>query len=348
MNFESKDNQKNWDKAVLKENSYFMQSFLWGEFRKKIGIPIFRIKDKKSFIQVEKRRLPFGKCYFYIAGTLLNHKTCDLKPLLSSLIKLAKKEKAIFIKIETLKSSRSSVKKLQLQNLSPSKTSKDKLSSVESNNIQPKNTLILDISPTEEKLLASFHQKHRYNIRLAQKKNIDVRVIESKKEFERFYELIKKTDERKHISSFAKNYYENLFELSREESSLKVVFLGAYLKKEIAAGIILIIWGETATYLVGASDYKYRKYMAPHLLQFEAMKLSKKLGAKTYDFWGIIKESDFASKKDFERHHWAGITRFKNGFDGKEVGFDTAQDYIINPFWYKLYILAKKLRNKSS
>jgi len=325
MKSASEINKSNWDKAVLKKDSHFMQSHSWGAFREKMGIPVSRLKS--NHVQIERRKLPLGKCYLYIVGN--DGKSLIVNRKLSKNIQeLAEKQKAIFIKIEPLHNS-----KFKIQD------------SIPSNNIQPKNTLILDISPNDESLLASFHQKHRYNIRLATKKNIEIKEIESNGEFEKFYKLIKKTNERKHISSFGKNYYKNLFELSGKEGVLKITFLGAYSKRKMIAGLILILWNGSATYLVGASDYEHRKLMAPHLLQWEAIKLAKKLGAKTYDFWGIIKEDDFSSKTDFERHHWAGITRFKMGFGGKVASFASAKDYIVSPFWYKLYQLGKKLKN---
>ena len=329
MDFNFDTNQESWDKTVLKQDSYFMQSFLWGEFRKKTGISIFRIQDKEAFAQIEKRKLPFGMCYFYLVG----HPQIINKKLFQQIKTLAEKENAIFLKIESLHSS---------------KSMKYNIGVKKSINIQPKNTLILDTSLSKEELFKSFHRKHRYNIRLAEKKNIQIKKIETEEGFDNFYKLIKKTDERKHTKSFPKKYYKELFFLSRikqkSSSSLRVVFLGAYLKNTMVAGLILIVWGKIATYLVGASNYEYRQYMAPHLLQWEAIKLSKKMEAGFYDFWGIIREKEFISKTDFERHRWAGITRFKNGFGGKETKLDNTYDYIFNPIWYKLYQLGIKFK----
>jgi len=351
MAIEHIKNQKKWNKIALKQESNFMQSWEWGEFRKKNGITIFRIMNyesgiKNNYVQIEKRKLPFGKCYFYIAGINLKHKTYDLKHLLEDLKKLAKKERAIFLKIEPA---------AEKENEGKLGIIKGREGWVLSKNIQPKNTLVLDITLSEQELLKSFHHKHRYNIRLAEKGGISVKKIETGEEFESFYTLIQKTDERKHTKSFPKKYYKELFVLSRlsqksaftdvgRPSSLAVVFLGAYLKKKMIAGLILIVWEQKATYLVGASDYNYRKYMAPHLLQWEAIKLAKLLGAQKYDFWGIIKKDDFGSEREFEGHSWAGITRFKQGFGGKEVSFLPAYDYVFSPFWYKLYRFAKKIK----
>ncbi len=337
--------QKKWNESVLKQGGNFMQSWEWGEFRIKTGISVFRIMHYESgtrnnYLQIEKRKLPLKKCYFYVAGARLEHKAYNLMLLLKNLKELAKKEKAIFLKWESL--NKSGIKNQELR----------KIRFIKSNNIQPKDTLVLDIALPEQELLKGFHHKHRYNIRLAEKRGINVKKIETEEEFENFYKLIKKTDERKHTKSFSKKYYKELFTLSRnsrfkltEDGSLlglKVVFLGAYLKNILIAGLVLVVWNKDATYLIGASDYKYRKYMAPHLLQWEAIKLAKLLGAQKYDFWGVIKREGFENKKEFEHHRWAGITRFKMGFGGKITTYVSAYDYILSPIWYKMYRIAKK------
>ncbi len=355
MAIEHIKNQKEWNESVLKQGGNFMQSWEWGEFRKKNGIEVFRLKvagrgsrvagQKNQIIyQVEKRKLPLGKCYFYVTGAKLKHKTYNLKHLLEDVKKLAEKEKAIFLKIEPA---------TEKENEGKLGIIKGKEGWVLSKNIQPKNTLVLDITLPEQELLESFHHKHRYNIRLAEKGRIKIKKIKTEEEFENFYNLIKKTDERKHTKSFPKKYYKELFALSRlsqkseltdvgRPSSLAVVFLGSYFKKDIVAGLILIIWNKRATYLVGASDYNYRKYMAPHLLQWKAIKLAKSSGAQKYDFWGIIKKEDFENKKEFEHHFWAGITRFKMGFGGKIISYASAYDYIFSPIWYRIYRVVKK------
>jgi len=321
MAFKEINNQKDWDQLVSKQGSCFMQTWDWGEFRKRMKIPVFRLNSNNSAFQIEKRKLPFGFSYLYLSGSNF------LKKDLGEIKSLAKKEKAVFFKIEPLNSSFK-----PFDGLKPSTP------------IQPKNTLVLDISPKEEGLFSSLHKKHRYNIRLAKKKNIKIKELKEKKEFDAFYALVKKTDQRKKIKSFSENYYKELFNLSQKDKNLKIVFLGSFLKKKLVACLILVVWKDRATYLVGASDYAFRKYMAPHLLQWHAIKLAKKLGAKKYDFWGVIRRSDFSSEKEFEHHPWAGITRFKEGFGGKEISFVGAYNYVFLPFWYFIYSLIKRLK----
>ena len=336
--------QKIWNELVTKQGSNFMQSWEWGEFRQKNGIAIFRLRinfqeSKKPFgVQIEKRKLSLSKSYLYLSGANFPYSLSALKLLLQQIKNIAEKEKAIFLKIEPL---REIAKKKTDQLIN--------LGFIKAKNIQPKNSLILDITRPEEELFQSFHHKHRYNIRLAQRKGIKIRAARDNKDFEEFYQLIKKTDRRKETKSFPKKYYKELFLLSQKravtssEPSLRIRFLLAFRGSQPIAGMVIIIWNRRATYLIGASDYQYRQYMAPHLLQWEAIKLAKDLGAQEYDFWGIIRKDSFLSEKEFERHPWAGITRFKQGFGGKIVSYPGAYDYVFSSTWYKLYKLGKRV-----
>jgi len=339
------ENKKIWNKLVIDQYSGFMQSWDWGEFRRTNGIDVFRIKfeDPKAknsdFVaQIEKRKLALGRNYFYIASANFQFSIFNFQTLIEEINCLAKKEKAVFIKWEPLVESSTDIKKLERAGF------------IESKNIQPKDTLVLDLSQTEEEIFQNFHSKHRYNIKLAQKKGIQIKILDSDSEFEEFYELVEKTDERKHIKSFPKKYYKELFEFAKKSAKtktlpdLEVRFFGAYLGKNIAAGLVLVVWNNMAIYLIGANNYEYRQCMAPHLLQWETIKESKKIGAKEYDFWGIIRKEDFESDRELEKHPWAGITRFKLGFGGKTVQFEKTFDYVISPLWYKIYKLAIKFK----
>jgi len=93
-------------------------------------------------------------------------------------------------------------------------------------------------------------------------------------------------------------------------------------------------WG---IYYYGASDNHYRKVMAPYLLQWEAIKESKKRGCKYYDFLGIAPEGAV-------NHPWAGVTQFKGKFGGEVVDYPKAKDLVLKPFWYFLYKLRKGSR----
>jgi len=113
----------------------------------------------------------------------------------------------------------------------------------------------------------------------------------------------------------------------------------AELGGKIIAANMVVFFGDTVTYVHGASSNQYRNIMAPHVLQWRQIQAAKKEGYKYYDFWGVAPEGQ-------EKHHWAGITRFKKSFGGKGVSYLGAYDLILDKFWYTLYKVSHKLRFK--
>ncbi|MBI5071795.1 peptidoglycan bridge formation glycyltransferase FemA/FemB family protein [Candidatus Falkowbacteria bacterium] len=187
----------------------------------------------------------------------------------------------------------------------------------------------MDLTKSEDELLAAMHEKTRYNIRLAEKKNLALKTGT----VDDFWKLMEETTKRDEFRAHPKKYYEKMFEKladgekNKMRGELKIVYQGI---APLAAAIIGY-FGDTVTYLHGASSYEYRNLMAPYLLHWEIIKEAKKLGYKFYDFWGI------------DEKKWPGVTRFKKGFGGFEINYPGTFDLPINKLWYKIYNLAKKI-----
>lgn len=275
----------------------FLQSTTWVDFQKALGRKVWQVGS----VNVIKHNLPLGKSYLYAPHCRRNFLSDDF---LKKVREIAKKENAIFFKAEPIEIN----KNFGLR---------------KSKNIQPRKTLVLDITKSEKKLLVKMHHKTRYNIRLAERKNIKIR--KDKEGFEEFWKLLQQTTKRDGFRSHPKGYYKKMLEISGVE-----LFTATFKEKVIAANIVFF-YKKTATYLHGASDYKYRNLMAPHLLQWHQISEAKKRGCTEYDFWGI------------DEKKWPGVTRFKKGFNGKEVIYPGAYDLIFQPIWYRIYKTAKKI-----
>jgi lipid II:glycine glycyltransferase (peptidoglycan interpeptide bridge formation enzyme) len=187
------------------------------------------------------------------------------------------------------------------------------------------------------------HQKTRYNIRLAEKKNVK---IVSEKNYETFIALMKKTGERDGFRLHEEKHYRAIF-----DSNFSLQLTAQVDGKDVATAVF-VGSGNTFTYLYGASDHEYRALMAPYLLQWEGMKLGKKMGYTKYDFFGIAppRESRNVNRESRElyeydpKHQYAGVTRFKLGFGGSVVEAPGTFDLILQPGKYKVYQLLRKLR----
>jgi len=281
----------------------FLQSTNWLEFQKSLGREVWQIDS----ILVIKHNLPFRKSYFYSPR-------CESKFLSESFLnkikEIAKQENTIFFKAESF-------------DLARGKPDLEKFGFKKSTNIQPKKTLILDTSKSEQELLNQMHYKTRYNIKLADKKGISVKKDKSK--FEDFWQLIQETSKRDSFRPHPKEYYRKMLEIPGIE-----LFVAEFKGKIIAANVV-VFYDKQAIYLHGASDYEYRNLMAPYLLQWEQIKEAKKRGCLEYDFWGI------------DERKWPGVTRFKKGFGGREVEYPGAFDLVFQPIWYKIYKIARKI-----
>lgn len=189
--------------------------------------------------------------------------------------------------------------------------------------IQPKETIVLNLKKTEDELLKEMHQKTRYNIRLAQKKG--VKIIEgSAADFEEFWRLMTITGGRDDFRLHDKEHYRRLLSITK-------IFFAEYQGKKVATAM-MIIYGGRATYLHGGSDNEFREVMAPSLLQWEMITRAQQAGAALYDFYGI------SEKK------WPGVTRFKRGFGGEERVYPGVFDIVFRVAMYRCYRLLKLVR----
>jgi lipid II:glycine glycyltransferase (peptidoglycan interpeptide bridge formation enzyme) len=202
--------------------------------------------------------------------------------------------------------------------------------------IQPQDTLILDLGKDVQQLLAEMHPKTRYNIALANKKGVKIRVGQRKEDVKHFLRLINKTASRQQISAHPENYYKLLWGSLLKNKSGKIYL--AEIDGRVVAANMMIEFGNVATYLHGASDYSFRKFMAPHLLQWQAIKDAKENNFEIYDFWGI-------APSDGSKPKWEGFTRFKKGFGGREINSPGTKIFVYNRQWYNFYVLAKKIKS---
>jgi lipid II:glycine glycyltransferase (peptidoglycan interpeptide bridge formation enzyme) len=83
-----------------------------------------------------------------------------------------------------------------------------------------------------------------------------------------------------------------------------------------------------------------------YLLQWEGIRLGKKLGYTHYDFFGIAPacKGERGEYVYDEKHQYAGVTRFKLGFGGEVVEHPGTFDLILQPMKYKVYQLFRTLR----
>ncbi|MBI5765983.1 peptidoglycan bridge formation glycyltransferase FemA/FemB family protein [Candidatus Falkowbacteria bacterium] len=339
--------REKWDEFVKNNSLDFglLQSWVWGEFQKSLGKKVFRlavIDENENILaaaSVIKNNLKLGKSYFYVPrGPVMSLRAClrrqgavigdeailsqlkltlDCFASLAMTIKhLAKKENVIFLRLEPAWGDNKENKKILSEN---------KFQFI--GQVQPKQTLILDLRKSEEELLKQMKPKTRYNIKVAQ--NHGIIINEGENYFADFWRLMEHTSERGQFISQPKEYYQKMLTALGDEKNLKLII--AKSENKVIAANLVIFFGKWCVYLHGASDYEYRSKMAPYLLQWQAILEAKKIGGRYYDFWGV------------DGNKWPGITRFKQGFapQDKFINYVGAWDEVYSRFWYNLYRMFK-------
>jgi peptidoglycan pentaglycine glycine transferase (the first glycine) len=195
--------------------------------------------------------------------------------------------------------------------------------------IQFKNTVLIDLAPSEHEMLARMKQKTRYNIRLAEKKGVTVR-IGIQADLPMLYEMYAETSVRDGFVIRDEGYYQTVWQTFMQSIEPNAEPLIAEVNGEMVAAIFVFYFARRAYYVYGMSREAHREKMPNYLLQWEAMKRAKLRGCLIYDLWGApdkFKESDSM---------W-GVFRFKEGLGGEVIRTLGAWDYAPNPFWYKMY-----------
>jgi lipid II:glycine glycyltransferase (peptidoglycan interpeptide bridge formation enzyme) len=202
-----------------------------------------------------------------------------------------------------------------------------------SDQIQFKNTVLIDLSPTEDEMLARMKQKTRYNVRLAEKKGVTVRVG-TLDDLTMLYKMYAETSVRDGFVIRDEKYYKMVWEIFMRSADFSgqpsAVPLIAEVNDEPVAAIFLFIFAGRAYYVYGMSRDAHREKMPTYLLQWEAMKHAKANGCMTYDLWGAPDEFN-------ESDSMWGVYRFKEGLGGEVIRTLGAWDYASNKLFYKLY-----------
>ena len=193
--------------------------------------------------------------------------------------------------------------------------------------VQPIRTIVLDLTPDEQSLLANMKEKWRYNIRLAGRKGVLVRPARGKEDAQVWYSLLQTTGQRDHFGIHSFDYYWRAWQIFAPRRQAQLLL--AEYEGQLLAGIFVGCMARQAIYLYGASGNAYRNLMPNYLLQWEAIRWAKSQGAISYDFWGIP-ETDDADEA------MAGVYRFKSGWGGRITRFAGNYEYVFHPLMMRL------------
>jgi peptidoglycan pentaglycine glycine transferase (the first glycine) len=193
--------------------------------------------------------------------------------------------------------------------------------------VQFRNTVLIDLGGDEDALLGNMKQKTRYNIRLAARKGVRVRVG-GLQDFSLLYRMYAETSLRDGFVIRPQDYYECVWSVFLQAGMLDPLI--AEVAEEVVAAVMVFRFGNRAWYLYGMSRDLHRDKMPNYLLQWEAMHRSRAAGCRVYDLWG-------APERFEESDPLWGVFRFKEGFGGQVARYIGAWDLPVNPWLYRLY-----------
>jgi lipid II:glycine glycyltransferase (peptidoglycan interpeptide bridge formation enzyme) len=300
-----------------------LQSNLWANFKKKYGWVVHEIEGVKIF----ERRLPFHRSFFYIPElTSSQHSLFGIRELLKKIWPLAKKRKAIFVRIEPLEHDQKI--KNHFKNIGLKRAFEE---------LQPWHRQWINLKHAEEEILQKMKPKGRYNIRLASRKGVKVVKSRDPKDIEILYKLYQATAKREGFSPRTKEYFVDLFHslLVKDHGLLFI----AYYEGGADAALLVTFYDKIASYLYGGSSRKHKNVMSPYLLHWEAIREAKKRGMHIYDMLAI-------APRDDPKHKHYGLRRFKQQFGGREVHLVGGWDKVYSKFWYFLFKMVEKIRRR--
>jgi len=298
-----------------------LQSQEWAEFRTKTGVKVVRLKNFQVFFH-SMPKLPYTVGYLP-KSALPTQKEFD------ELLKIGQQQKAIFIKVEpnlNFPAGRvnQQVRQFLLQSCRPGEDHFHRY------------TFQLDLTKPEEALLAAMKPKTRYNIRLAERRGVKVIPDKSAQAFATYLQLMWATTQRQGFYSHTRQYHRLLWETFKD-TDIYQLFLAKY-KNKVLAAYVFFVYDQVLYYPYGASSREHREVMAPHALFWEAIKFGKQKNCRLFDMWGSLgPEAD-------PQDPWFGFHRFKAGFGGQLRESIGAYDLVINPWLYRVYQIANKLR----
>ncbi|MFH0942761.1 MAG: peptidoglycan bridge formation glycyltransferase FemA/FemB family protein [Candidatus Beckwithbacteria bacterium] len=317
-----------------------LQTYEWGEFRELTGIKVIR----KGVFEGQKLVMPMQLTIHRVPklGWTLGYFPKGPMPdevQLEALKQIGKENNCVYIKLEPNISA--AVKKDQIQSSAWIQIEEFllKRGCQKGRPLFTKYTFSLDLTPAEADLLAKMHSKTRYNLRLAEKKGVKVKLDNSAASFELFLKLLfDETIKRQGFYSHTPDYFKKMWQQLRPVGMVQL--LRAEFEGKTLSAFLCFVFNKKIYYPYGASTRELKELMAPNLLMWEVIKLGKSLNCTELDMWGALGPNP--NKND----PWYGFHRFKQGYGATLMEFVGSYDLVLQPGQYRILRILEEARWK--
>lgn len=334
-----------WDAFTQQHpHGHLLQSSGWAALKRSVGWEARRVAvlGPQGYLAgaqlLIRRRLGLSAVYVP-RGPLLADDEAANRLLLAALDRLARRERAVFLRLEPnmleddpRAGERHSALLVQGFRAAPP--------------IQPRSTVLLDLAPTPERLLAATSKGHRADIKRAARAGVSVRAGEGLADLDEFYAIMERTGARAGFGIHSHAYYRIAWEQLAPSGAARLLL--AERDGTTLAAFMIFAWAGTGLYLYGGSTEEGLRSGANHALQWQAIQWARERGCAIYDFWGIPDQlgqaaaiADEAERAPLEQAAKAdplyGVFRFKKGFGGRVARFLPAYDRVYLPPLYAVW-----------
>jgi lipid II:glycine glycyltransferase (peptidoglycan interpeptide bridge formation enzyme) len=309
-----------WDAFVAGQSGvHLLQTSGWGAFKQAFGWQAVRLISGEAGAQILFRKLPLGFSLAYIPKGPVGQ---TQKAFWDEAEDFSRRQRAVFLRVEP-----------------DAWQPEGELARPENflagaHAVQPQRTIVISLEGNEDTLQARMKQKTRYNIRLAERRGVQVR---SSDRVDLFYEMMTITGSRDNFGVHSQPYYQAAYDIFHPAGACELLM--AEYEGETLAGLMVFQHQGRAWYFYGASTEAHRNLMPTYLLQWEAMRWARAQGCRIYDLWGVpdederVLEDEFTSRSD---GLW-GVYRFKRGFGGDVRRSAGPWDRVYHQLLYGLY-----------
>lgn len=319
-----------------------LQTYVWGEFRKRTGVQVVRRVGESDGKITEAYQMTIHPLPFlpFTIG-YVPKSTLPSTDMLSDMKRIGEEGKCIYIQLEP---------NVEKPTNNQSLITNNHLH-VSHHALFTPNTFLLDLTKSEEELKKNMHQKTRYNLTVSEKYQVEIKEDNSPEAFDAYLRLTKETATRQNFYAHSQGYHETQWEVlphtrQKDGGLSSHLLLATYTpedKKEpvILAAWILFIQRNTLYYPYGASSDLYREVMASTRMMWGAIQFGKRHHLKSFDMWGAADTENPESSDPYYGFH-----RFKKNFGATYVSMLGSFDLVIKPLWYRLFTLANTIRWK--
>lgn len=193
--------------------------------------------------------------------------------------------------------------------------------------IQPHSTRVIDLTRTEDELLADLRKKTRQSLHKAQSDGSTV-ITADRDRLPDFHQTLAGTMDRVGLPFRTVGFFRDLWD-AYAPARQAMLLLAETPEGAVVSGTFLVGWGSRIVALYGGTSAEGRKRNSKYLVNWEAFRRAKAAGYQLYDLWGLPNE---------------GITYFKAGWGGREVQYVGAWDLVVDPLGARIFETAVQAR----